>query len=63
MSKKNTIANNSERSNQEYSKKAKKSKHLVHFGFEGPLPPPHILEHYEAILDGAADRILKMAEN
>lgn len=30
--------------------------------FSGPLPPPHILEGYEKIQSGAADRIIKMAE-
>lgn len=31
--------------------------------FEGPIPPPAILEGYEKICPGAADRILKMAES
>lgn len=31
--------------------------------FEGPIPPPVILEGYEQICPGAADRILKMAES
>lgn len=31
--------------------------------FSGPLPHPQILEHYNAILPGAAERILKMAED
>ena len=30
--------------------------------FSGPLPPPSHLELYEKILPGAAERILKMAE-
>jgi uncharacterized membrane protein len=30
--------------------------------FSGPLPPPAVLEGYEATLRGAADRILRMAE-
>lgn len=30
--------------------------------FSGPLPPPNILEGYEKILPGAADRIITMAE-
>ncbi len=29
----------------------------------GPIPPPEILEKYEAILPGLADRIMKQAEN
>jgi len=31
--------------------------------FCGPIPPPQILEGYENIIPGAADRILAMAEN
>jgi uncharacterized membrane protein len=30
--------------------------------FEGPIPPPEILEGYEKILPGLADRIMTMAE-
>lgn len=30
--------------------------------FSGPVPHPSIIEHYERILPGAADRILKMSE-
>jgi uncharacterized membrane protein len=30
--------------------------------FSGPLPPPEALERYNQVLPGAADRILKMAE-
>ncbi len=30
--------------------------------WRSPIPPPHILEQYESILPGAADRILSMAE-
>ena len=30
--------------------------------YEGPLPPSFMLKEYEEILPGAADRILKMAE-
>lgn len=30
--------------------------------FEGPLPPPAILEGYEKILPGSADRVITMAE-
>lgn len=29
----------------------------------GPLPPPEILENYDQVLPGAAERILTMAEN
>jgi len=31
--------------------------------FSGPLPPPNHLEQYERILPGAAERLLKMAED
>ncbi len=30
--------------------------------FSGPLPPPDILRQYDAVIPGAAERILKMAE-
>lgn len=30
--------------------------------FSGPLPPPEVLERYNSIVPGAAERILKMAE-
>lgn len=30
--------------------------------FSGPLPPPEILEKYNNVVPGAAERILKMAE-
>lgn len=29
---------------------------------ENPVPPPQMLEHYERILPGAAERIVRMAE-
>ena len=31
--------------------------------FSGPLPPPEILEAYERVVEGSADRILTMAED
>ena len=31
--------------------------------FSGPLPPPEILQKYNEILPGAADRIIRMAED
>ena len=40
--------------------------HLAHIqqaSFSGPIPPPSILEGYERLVPGAADRILKMAES
>jgi len=33
-----------------------------HVEFSGPIPPPAILERYEKILPGSAERILSMAE-
>ena len=30
--------------------------------FSGPLPPPQILEQYNKIIPGSAERIIKMAE-
>lgn len=30
--------------------------------YASPIPPPEVMEHYEAILPGSTDRILKMAE-
>jgi uncharacterized membrane protein len=30
--------------------------------FAGPLPPPQILEKYNSIVPGSAERIIKMAE-
>ena len=31
--------------------------------FHGPIPPPAILESYEKLIPGGAERILRMAEN
>ena len=31
--------------------------------FQGPIPPPALLEHYDKIIPGAAERILAMAES
>ena len=31
--------------------------------FQGPMPPPALLEHYERIVPGAAERILQIAES
>lgn len=30
--------------------------------FEGPIPPPDMLAHYEEVLPGAAERIITLAE-
>lgn len=35
---------------------------LTHQQFSGPIPPPSILEDYDRIIPGAANRILEMAE-
>jgi uncharacterized membrane protein len=32
------------------------------YSFSGPLPPPEVLEKYNQVLPGAAERILAMAE-
>lgn len=37
--------------------------HIEQSQYSGPIPPPQALEYYEQILPGAADRILKMAED
>ena len=41
------------------------SRDVVHqsASFEGPMPPPAILEGYERLVPGAAERILAMAES
>jgi len=36
---------------------------LVSSQFSGPLPPPDALAHYNNIIPGAAERILRMAES
>ena len=43
---------------------AKKNPDLVQVteAFSGPLPPPDVLERYNSIAPGAADRIITMAE-
>lgn len=35
---------------------------VVQSEFSGPIPPPNIIEEYERILPGSADRIIAMAE-
>ena len=35
---------------------------VIQSEFRGPIPPPEIISGYEAIIPGAADRILAMAE-
>lgn len=36
---------------------------LISSVFSGPLPPPEILQKYNEVLPGAAERILRMAES
>ncbi|MDP2983244.1 MAG: DUF2335 domain-containing protein [Candidatus Latescibacter sp.] len=36
---------------------------LQSLSFSGPLPPPGAFEHYNAVLPGAAERILSMVES
>ena len=49
--------------------KNRQQNHLVQQGvqnvthFAGPIPPPTILAEYDRIFPGAAERIVKMAEN
>ena len=38
------------------------SQHTIEHTFIGPLPPPEDFARYDAIVPGAADRILTMAE-
>lgn len=40
----------------------KVNQQIVTQTFSGPLPPPKLLEEYNMILPGAAERILSMAE-
>lgn len=36
---------------------------VIASSFVGPMPPPNLLRDYEAVLPGAADRLLSMAES
>ena len=36
---------------------------LLHTSWDGPLPPPGALQQYDAVVPGAANRILAMAES
>jgi len=40
-----------------------KETQIIEQSFSGPLPTPAILEQYDHLLPGAAERILSMAEN
>lgn len=35
---------------------------MIQGEFSGPIPPPNIIEGYEKVLPGSADRIISMAE-
>ncbi len=35
--------------------------HVSH-SFSGPLPPPEVLEHFNRVVPGSAERIIRMAE-
>lgn len=35
---------------------------MIAAGFSGPIPPPEIIEKYNEVVPGAADRIITMAE-
>ncbi len=49
-------------SHHHHDPKAVKVAHVSQTRFSGPLPHPDILARYEQILQGAADRIISMAE-
>lgn len=40
----------------------KVNQHILTQTFSGPIPPPKLLEEYNMILPGSAERILSMAE-
>lgn len=44
------------------AEKRRKIERLL-LAYSGPLPPPHMLERYEQVLPGAAERIFDMAES
>lgn len=49
---------------EEYREKARNALMIIRQeSFAGPIPPPQVLQGYETILPGSADRIIKMAEN
>src|SRR5690606_22269969 len=48
--------------NIENTTEVKKRAQVQISSFTGPLPPPEILKSYDSIVDGAASRIIKMAE-
>lgn len=44
-------------------KQATSTSQITHQQFSGPIPPPTILSDYNNIVPGAAERILRMAED
>ena len=52
----------SELENIENQKESPPKTAQVSMTYSGPLPPPSVIEGYERILPGSADRILTMAE-
>lgn len=60
-----TQKNNELTSQEDPSLKKIESSHMEQHTmlFMGPIPPPNILNEYEQLLPGAANRILEMAEN
>jgi uncharacterized membrane protein len=51
------------RKNQQEVTRREVSVSKTEYRHSGPIPDPLTLEHYEMILPGAAERIMKMAEN
>lgn len=48
---------------QSHTPNGKQVGHIQQATFSGPMPPPALLEGYERIVPGAAERILAMAES
>src|SRR3989338_5638440 len=51
-----------QQSNNNPSKEPNTKGMVVHQSFSGPLPPPEVLQKFEEVVPGSADRIIKMAE-
>lgn len=58
-----TLVSQSNATAQKKGKKVKNIRLEKRESYSGPLPHPSILDRYEQTLPGAADRIIKMAEN
>lgn len=52
----------SHRSKQPQGQQTSNSSRSIQFQYNGPIPPPNMLQQYDDILPGAAERILRMAE-